>query len=435
MSPSTLLNLLGSGLETAVVAWDDARSVCFWSQGAEALYGLAREEAMSLEWPCVPREGLPLEVITRTARISGGWQAVERRRSAAGQEIAVACTVRYVAAGGDSLFVETSTDTAQQRSEVLLRESEARLARLLEQAPEGLLLCDAEGKLRFANRSACRRLGWETAPLGEALPHPLAASVARVLRTHEAAPLGPDHGLTGSVRPFEGPTGGVVVSLPDAEAARCFATDRAERDWLEGLSRRLLQAREMERRELARELHDEVGQQLTALRQRLEAGDTPAALEEVEGLMARVRQLSLELRPALLDDLGLVPALLWLCDRSGERGLPVRFQHRGVSGRFGADVETAAYRVVQEALTNAARHSGASVVDLKAVCSGTWLTLAVADTGKGFDPDRRAGGAGLSGMADRVRLLGGSLRVDSAPGAGTRIEVKLPLLSPRGVQE
>lgn len=222
---------------------------------------------------------------------------------------------------------------------------------------------------------------------------------------------------------------------------RLFAELRAGREQLRQLSRRLLEIQEAERRHLARELHDEVGQALTAINlalgatERAAAGDRGAALAQARGqvneLISRVRSLSLELRPAMLDDLGLLPAILWLVERyAGQGGLRVDFEQKGLERRFPAPVETAAYRVVQEALTNAARHADVADVRLRLRAGTRALRIEIRDEGRGFDPEATpaAGAAsGLAGMRERVALLGGRLAVSSGPGAGTIVEVEIPL--------
>ena len=208
------------------------------------------------------------------------------------------------------------------------------------------------------------------------------------------------------------------------------------------LTRQLLEVQETERRHIARELHDQLGQLLTALKLSLRiSADHPsenfrADLERAEALVsdltARVRDLSLDLRPSLLDDLGLLPALLWHFDRYAEQTrIQVAFSHLGIeSRRFEPQVETAAYRIVQEALNNVARHAGVKDATVRVCCDGGRLRIQVADRGQGFDPadalaDTRS--RGLAGMRERTNLLGGELTVDSALGAGTRLTAELLL--------
>jgi signal transduction histidine kinase len=223
--------------------------------------------------------------------------------------------------------------------------------------------------------------------------------------------------------------------------ATLFGQIQADEQDLQRLSQRLVEVQETERRFLARELHDEIGQALTGLRMILEASAEAAppdnrrgfeeAQELVRGLLSRVRQLSLELRPSMLDDLGLVPALLWLVQHYQVRtGIRVDFQHAGLDGhRLTPDVETAAYRVVQEALTNVARHAGVPEAVVRLCCAHDVLEVQVQDRGRGFDVTRRPGrpAAGLDGMRERAALLGGRVIIESAPGRGTCILAELPV--------
>lgn len=207
---------------------------------------------------------------------------------------------------------------------------------------------------------------------------------------------------------------------------------------LQALSRRLLEVQEQERRHLAAELHDEVGQLLTGLNFQLDlaargeraAEALTAAKQIVQDLTARVRDLSHRLRPSVLDDLGLAHAMDWLMDRfHRQSGLRVTFHQRGLDGPFPPEVETAAFRIVQEALTNAARHAGVPTANVVLTRDARALEIRVTDDGRGFDPtaiDRHATG-GLSGMRERAEWLGGSLRVETAPDAGVRVVAHLPL--------
>ncbi len=213
------------------------------------------------------------------------------------------------------------------------------------------------------------------------------------------------------------------------------------RNRLELLSRQLVQVQEAERRHVARELHDHIGQELTALKLNLDrasvSGDASAGiLQEARGrvdhLVKLVREMSLDLRPTMLDDLGLVPALHWHFDRFfGTSGVRVNFKHTGVTERrFAPDIETAAYRVVQEALTNVVRHSGAKEVTVRLWTSHNSLAVQVEDPGVGFEPEKAltAGiSAGLAGMRERAALLGGRVRIESSPGSGTHLTAEFPV--------
>ncbi len=234
---------------------------------------------------------------------------------------------------------------------------------------------------------------------------------------------------------------GVADSLAVAiQDARLFEQVHAGRERLQALSRRLVEAQEAERRHLARELHDEIGQVLTGLKLTLEMeaarrgdGHEPGrdeARKLVDDLIARVRELSLDLRPAMLDHLGLLPAFAWQFERyAAQTGVRVAFQHAGLERRFPPDLETAAYRIVQEALTNAARHAGVAEVTVRVWADGESLTVQVEDQGRGFDVATAHVSSGLTGLRERAVLLGGDATIESAPGTGTRVTARLPLVT------
>lgn len=214
--------------------------------------------------------------------------------------------------------------------------------------------------------------------------------------------------------------------------ARLFEQVRTSQESLQALSQRLVEAHEVERRHIARELHDEIGQQLTGLKLMVESGDrTTEALALVGDLMDRVRALSLELRPSMLDDLGLLPTLVWFLNRySVQTGVRVAFDHQGLEERFSSAIETAAYRIVQEALTNVARYAGVAKASVRIWASGGILTVQVQDQGVGFDAAaalQTPRSNGLTGMRERAMLLGGGLTVESAPRQGTQVTAEFPL--------
>lgn len=202
---------------------------------------------------------------------------------------------------------------------------------------------------------------------------------------------------------------------------------------LSALSRRLLLVQEEERRALARELHDEIGQVLTGLQFELAAARSrgEAALVEaeatVQALTEQVRRLSMDLRPTMLDTLGLLPALQWLIDRfQTQTGIQVDLRHHGIERRFRPEVEIAAYRVVQEALTNVARHAEVDRVMVNLLGDGT-LGIVIRDQGRGFDPATTPTPSGLRGLRERVELLDGTVTIEAAPGAGVRVTAEFPL--------
>lgn len=206
------------------------------------------------------------------------------------------------------------------------------------------------------------------------------------------------------------------------------------------LSQQLVATQEEERRKLSRELHDHVGQMLTALRmelgrvERLSAPIGPrvaAAIGEsrqlVDSVVRTVRDLALGLRPSMLDDFGLQPALEWhVRDFNRRYGLHVDLHVDGDLERLPDQQRTCVYRVVQEALTNCARHAAATRVQVKVTSTSEGIDLIVRDDGIGISDDRKAAGLGLRGIEERVKELNGSLTIDGAPGRGTTLKVHLP---------
>jgi len=214
---------------------------------------------------------------------------------------------------------------------------------------------------------------------------------------------------------------------------------------LRTLSHRLLEIQETERRYIARELHDEVGQALTALRIGLKRAEGSRTLESalasiqestptVEELINKVRNLSIELRPSILDDFGLAAALDWYVNwLSAKVGFEVVFRTDLTEERFPPILELTCFRIAQEALTNAARHSNAKTVRVDLETRNGELHLTVRDDGKGFNIDEthiralKGESFGLLGMQERASLAGGSLELTSGPGKGTVIHVHFPV--------
>jgi signal transduction histidine kinase len=258
---------------------------------------------------------------------------------------------------------------------------------------------------RKAIESLNRQLGAELAALNQSL----AAQVAERTRDLEAQIL---------VR----------------QAAEQRAEEHAAR--LQALSTRLLTIQEDERHAIARELHDQVGQLLTGLRFRLEASRTePAALDEAlminDELLRTVRALTLQLRPRMLDDLGLAPALEWhVAEFKKQTGITVELDLAMPPQRVRAALATTVFRMVQEALTNVARHSEATSAMVTVAADEHSLHVEISDRGRGFDPAAALAkhhSVGLSGLMERVKLVGGTLELFSKVGEGTRIHAEFPI--------
>lgn len=216
-----------------------------------------------------------------------------------------------------------------------------------------------------------------------------------------------------------------------ADEQRVFA-EEAERRMRE-LSQQIVATQEEERRKLSRELHDHIGQLLTGLRLSLgrierSGHSTGDARAIVDDLTRTVRDLASGLRPSMLDDLGLQPALEWLGrDVSRRSGIAVSVSVDGGLDNLPDAYRTCAYRIVQEALTNVVKHAAAAKADVTVKRQRFVLTIRVADNGSGLVMTQNSGGLGLRGLEERVKELAGSLQVSGVPGAGTTIAVVLPL--------
>src|SRR4051812_9720702 len=380
-------------------------------------------------------------------------------------------TALFREAAGEPLYFLTHVQdiTAKKHAAVALAEAEERFWQVVDLSNDGIVV-HVDGKLVFANPAAARILA-ATSPneligkdvLTFVLPEYQEIVKARLRGLQDGAA---QPSISGKIIRLDGEelyiesaavpfvfngNSAVQVIFRDVtqtvevrrERERLFREVESTRDELRLLSQRLVQVQEMERRRLARELHDEIGQELTALRLNIEQIQAPpadAARQSAQGRVGRllktVREMSLDLRPTMLDDLGLLPALLWHLDGyQSTSGIKVHFRHWGVHGqRFGPQVETAAYRIVQEGLTNVLRHAGVKEVQVTLWISEPKdrLTIQIEDQGAGFDLDSvsHARSSGVSGMRERATLLGGVLRIESVPGEGTCLTAELPLEAP-----
>jgi signal transduction histidine kinase len=208
------------------------------------------------------------------------------------------------------------------------------------------------------------------------------------------------------------------------------------------LLRKVITAQEDERKRIARELHDETTQSLAVLAMGLDAaqdalrGGLAPRLDEVKAVAVKtledVHRIILDLRPSVLDDLGLLSAVQWYGDRAlASRGISVRCEF-GELKRLPPEMETALFRMCQEAMSNVARHAQATAVLVQVGVEGGELVIEIEDDGKGFDPGaagRREGRPswGLMGIRERAEILGGTAKIESAPGQGTHVEVRIPL--------
>jgi len=231
--------------------------------------------------------------------------------------------------------------------------------------------------------------------------------------------------------------------------ARDITERKQTQDTLRMFSRQLIEAQEDERQRISRDLHDQIGQALTAVKMNLHSVQRVCAepeashrirdnIDAVDEALRLVRDLSVDLRPPLLDDLGLATALCWYLDRFARRsGLAaeVTIEMPNQNERFSRELETACFRIAQEALTNVARHARAKRVSLQLTREETLLEMIIRDNGAGFDPAAlrkrapRAATLGLLGMQERAHAAGGQVQIHSEPSKGTEIRFSVPLKS------
>ena len=347
-----------------------------------------------------------------------------------------------------------------------------RMRAVFELAPVAIWITDGD-RIVFANRASAALFGADAreALIGRSIYDMLAPESCDPVRQTVALALQGEAGaptiheriarLDGDLRdvviaiaglPDHGRTAVQMVITDITERARESRELERSRRSLRRLSASMVQAREDERRRIAREderrriareLHDELGQRLTALKMELSslgddaagaarAGRIGAMLEMVDDTVATVRRIATELRPLMLDDLGLNAAIEWLANGWARRmGVRMTLRLGAADPAIDDAASIALYRMVQEALTNIARHAEASEVGIEVQEVGGELRLTVSDNGVGFDAASmfREGSHGLLGIRERALMLGGELEVGNAPGGGGRVTVRLPLLA------
>jgi two-component system sensor histidine kinase UhpB len=388
-----------------------------------------------------------------------------------GTEFPVDITLTPVEGRADGVVMAAVRDMSERR------EAQRRFRRLLESAPDAIIVIGPDARIALVNGHAERLFGYSRQefvrqPVVMLAPEGTREAATRAIDAFFAEPRLVHLGTEGTppvmglrkdghqlplqltVSPLETEVGLLAIaSIRDLTERRQAELQRelmnlensASRERLAVLSARLLAAQENERRTIARELHDEIGQALTAVSVNLQTlhakPDTPQRLEILDEsititqqTLRQVRNLSLDLRPSLLDDLGLGPALRWYLERQGQRlGCAMALEDALGDDRYPAPIETTCFRIAQEAVTNVARHANAQAVRVCVRRDGDRLELTVEDDGAGFDIDAarerasKGHSLGLLGMEERAALAGGQIEITSRPGHGTRVVARLPL--------
>jgi PAS domain S-box-containing protein len=348
----------------------------------------------------------------------------------------------------------------RRRAEAALRESEERYRELFENARDAIYVHDLKGNYTSINRAAERLSGYardeilgrnftefvseeHVSQVRDCLFSKLALSGETSYEIEVIAKDGRRVPVEVSNRAIY--ENGVIVGVQGT--ARDISERKQTQDTLRMFSRQLIEAQEDERRRISRDLHDQIGQALTAVKMNLHSvqrfcPDPEAShcikdnIDAVDEALRLVRDLSVDLRPPLLDDLGLATALCWFVDRYAKRygvATEVVIELPNHNERFSRELETACFRIAQEALTNVVRHARATTVLLQLTRTDELLEMVVRDDGIGFDPAAlrkrapRAATLGLVGMQERAAAAGGHIQIHSVPSRGTEICFTAPL--------
>jgi PAS domain S-box-containing protein len=479
-SEARLASIVNSAMD-AVITVDEHQRIVLFNQAAERIFGLPRAKALGapLDRFIPARHRIAHRIHVRqfgeadvTVRRMGA-QVVLSASRASGEEFPIEASISHVTVEGQRYYTVILRDVAareraleeQRRAHEELLESRQRLQSIIDSAMDAIVTADEDQRIVLFNAAAeriFRRMAAETIgqPLEILIPGRYrTAHRAHVERFGEAGAtmrrMGGELVLSGlrsdgvefpidasiSHSTLSGRRFYTVILRDITERQQAAEALKRSHQELRELYEAMHQVREAERTRIARELHDELAQWLTALKmdvswlgQRLAPSETALAArvqrmkEVVDSTVAAVRRIAAALRPVMLDDLGLRAAIEQLLHDLAERGgLQVSLVGTDDDTDLPEPLATAVYRMVQEALTNVARHSGASsvVVDLQREKGRLWI--AVRDNGRGLRPDPSRKSYGLLGIRERARTLGGSARIHSPPEGGTVVEIEVPV--------
>lgn len=461
----------------AVITVDHAQRIVMINPAGLDMFGLQREQALGMHL----EQLIPVRLRAPHARHVHGFGAsgqVERPMGERGRvlglrangeefplEAAIFRSEVALPSGTQTYYTALLRDLSElRRMSSVIEQLNQRLRSLFERAPVAIWITEQD-RVVFANLACAQLLGLPDPGqlVGRSIFELLSPGFHEPVRGHLQT-LEKDDAVSVLVAAIQHADGTlrevelVVAVLPDHERSfvQMVINDitqrtREKKDLLRSrrtlreLSASLVEAREEERQRIARELHDELGQRLTALKLEMTAclRDHPnvaladraqGMLEMLDDTVASARRIAMDLRPLMLDDLGLAEAIDWLVQQFKRRtgiGVSVRLD-KALSG-LPPSLATTLYRIVQEALTNITRHAQASEVAITLVNRGQELHLTIQDNGVGFagaSRTRNAGSFGLLGIRERVLMLGGRLSVGNAEGGGARLVVRVPLVRP-----
>lgn len=439
-----------------------------WNPAAQRMFGHAADAVIGEPCAALVAQGAGAGLVARADE--DGWaqgeaECVRADGTVFTAQLLITRQPGAQAHAGYSVSVFDLTDSGAARQRHL--EDSTWLVSIIQSAMDAIITVDEKQRVVLFNDAAEKIFGWRAdeavgGPLDRFLPerHRAAhrAHIERFAQTGMTARrMGRQTVLAGlradgSEFPIEASISQVIVGgrrlltviLRDITERRQAAEqlENSHRQ-LQRLYAAMHEVREAERTRIARELHDELAQWLSALKmdvswlaQRLDPGQEPFVAklqkmkEAVDATVASVRRIAADLRPVMLDDLGLVPALENLVHEFSERtGIIATLKSDAGDMAFGEPLASAVYRMVQEALTNVARHAGAQAVEVGAAAAGGRLVVRVRDNGRGISPaDLEARDSyGLLGIRERAQTLGGAARIYAAEGGGTVVDIDIPL--------
>ncbi|MES3000107.1 MAG: PAS domain S-box protein [Pseudomonadota bacterium] len=467
-SASARLAALVDSAMDAIITADGSQRIVMYNRAAEKIFG----------WPPAEVMGEPLTKLVpqrfrahhgehvrtfgatgETSRRMGGSSIVYALR-ANGEEFPVDASISQLDTPEGKLFTVILRDATERiRAQQEQQRLTARLSGLLDSAMDGIITIDESQLITLYNPAAERIFGWTAAqvlgePLTKLIPQRFEGSHAEHVRRFGATGVtsrrmggsavvygrrstGEDFPLDASISQLDTLEGKLYSVILRDVTERVRAQEE-----LAAFAAEASHIREQEKTRVARELHDELAQSLTALkmdamwlRDNLPADAAALAakldgmLAMLDGTVAATRRIAADLRPLMLDDLGLVPAIEWLAQNFTQRtGVPCALE-LDEALELGEPYATAVFRMVQESLANVAKHAQARSVRVGVAATRDEVTLWVIDDGVGFraDAPRKPNSLGHAGLRERAQLLKGAVRIDSTPGGGTRVEAKIPV--------
>lgn len=458
-----------------IVVYDQEGRVVYLNPAFTRVFGWTLEELLGKRTPYVPEENW-LETragIREVLTNPEGYYSYESRRFTKSGEILdviiSASAYRDRDREYQGMIANLRDITARKQAEQALRDSEEKYRSVMEASGEPMVVYDTEGRVTYLNPAFSRVFGWSLDELlGKQTPYvpdenwpETEAAIQDVIKSPEGYYGFESRRLTkdgdiidviisaSAYRDENGIPRGMIVNLKDITARKRAeeALARSENQ-LRQLSSQLLSAQETERKRVAQELHDGIGQALTGIRfglanaigQTDESGTMTrvepleSLIPVIQGSMEEVRRISMDLRPYILDDLGILATITWCCRifRSVHTGIRIEKEIDVQEEEVPESLKVVIFRVLQEALNNIAKHSGGDLVRVCLRAGDGGIRLIIRDNGAGFDPERALAGEslrrgfGLTSMKERVQLSGGTLSIDTAPGTGTSIEADWP---------